>query len=156
MLFQPCTLISINFAFLPAFLPGLVFMGGLQFFIAFTEAYGSFYMHGMKCVFGDSVTKHGPFLPVRVWFQKSLRLQLQPPLSQIISTVKCIQEDSQMSLEDFSSTEDFFFFYFELLGKNAGYFSSEGSPKVLYSSLFHSSGFSTPQRRNMLPHCLML
>lgn len=45
-------------------------MGGLQFIITFTEAYGSFYMRKMKCVFGDYVTKYGPFLTIGVLFSE--------------------------------------------------------------------------------------
>lgn len=45
-------------------------MGGLQVIVIFTEAYGSFYMHTMKCVFGDDVAKYGPLLPIRVLFSE--------------------------------------------------------------------------------------
>lgn len=45
-------------------------MGGLQFIITFSEAYGSFYMHKMKCMFGDYVTKYGPFLTIRALFSE--------------------------------------------------------------------------------------
>lgn len=69
-LFQPCTLICINFSFPPASSLELVYNGWFTIHRHIHWSIWLFYMHKMKCVFGADVAKYGPLLTIRVLFSE--------------------------------------------------------------------------------------